>query len=719
MLLFDNYQGAFVGPLFYFGSKTNYSMKMTLEKRIILFSLIILFLTILASAGMDIFVARRDHINALALRSQNLGTALKSNVEKVLNLGLEIREVTGLSDKCREIVEGNPEIAYCIIADMDGKSIFLNDPAFLDFPSAHIKRTFLLGRQQVNVVDFTAAGQKATFYDTISNIKSADGRLYAQVHVGFNESVIANTTNTIVLHSAAILVFFLLISFSLVVLFVKVYITKPVSSLLNGVKRISEGAFGTRIREPKVYEFNELARNINGLSESLQNRDNEIKRNYQDLEATHDELHSSYLKLENLSIQLEKSEELYKSLTEDASDAIVVIGADETVRMVNKMAENFFGYSALEIEGLPLTKMLLLLNIENIPKIHRIFKDAAAGIHIAEEMQLVQKGGTVVVGLLHANSIKSGGENLVQAIFRDVTKERETMYNLEKSATDLVRLNKMKDSFLGLASHELKTPLTVIMGYSELILSDMSDKADKTILEMVGNIAGAAERLDNIIKDMVDVSMIDEKRLRLKMEAVQINRLVESSVNELRFFFSKRRQEVVLKLDESIPAIMGDALRLMQLLSNILGNAIKFTPDGGKILVSTSAKYLLRPKQMAAVGQDHVPVAADKEHHLYVEIAISDTGIGIDREDQLSIFDKFYEVGNIQEHSTGKVAFKGKGAGLGLSIAKGIVDMHGGEIWVESSGYNPEHYSGSTFHILLPLNPLIGGASLDYMDLVN
>lgn len=324
-----------------------------------------------------------------------------------------------------------------------------------------------------------------------------------------------------------------------------------------------------------------------------------------------------------------------------------------------------------------------------------------------------------MVGLLYASSIKSADENLVQAIFRDVTKERETMSNLEKSAADLARLNKMKDSFLGLASHELKTPLTVIMGYSELILTDMADTADNTILEMVGNIAGAATRLDNIIKDMVDISMIDEKRLRLKIEPVQINRLVESSVNELKFFFFKRRQEVVVNLDESIPTIIGDALRLMQLLSNILGNAIKFTPDGGKIIVSTSAKYLLRSRQKTAVSHDNVPLSADNEHHLYVEIAISDTGIGIDREDQSQIFEKFYEIGNIKEHSTGKVAFKGKGAGLGLSIAKGIVDMHGGEIWVESSGYNPERCTGSTFHILLPLNPLIGGVSLDYMDLVN
>lgn len=691
-------------------------MKNTLEKRIILFSFIILFLTILASAGMDIAGFRRDYVNALFLRSQSLGTSMKGSVEKVLNLGLDIRDITGISEKCRELVVGNPDIAYCVITDLDGNVLFASSPAFVNFPFNTVNHTFTSSpRLQINLV-----GQNPAYYDTVTLVKAPDGRSTAQIHIGFKETIISEKVRGMILRSVFILLIFLLVAFSLVVVFVKKSIIQPVSALLQGVKRISEGAVGVRIQEVPVYEFNELAKNINIMSEYLNNRDEEIRRNYQELERTHNELHSSYLKLEHLSQELERSEELYKSLMEDASDAIVVVGDDDIVKMVNKMAEEFFGYNALELVGLPLTKMLLLLNIENIPKIHKIFKDAAKGTHIAEEMQLVKKGGTLVVARLHANSIKSGSENLVQAIFRDVTKEREILNNLEKSAADLVRLNKMKDSFLGLASHELKTPLTVIMGYAELISTDMADRVDKTVLEMVGNISNAASRLDNIIKDMVDVSMIDEKRLQLKMDDVQLNRLVEASVKELSFFFSMRKQELVLHLDESIPSIRGDVLRLMQLLSNVLGNAIKFTPDGGRITVSTSAKYLLRSKQPVSDGQRMKPVVnIGKEHHLYVEISIADTGIGIDREDQIRIFDKFYEAGNIEEHSSGKVAFKAKGAGLGLSIAKGIVDMHGGEIWVESSGYNPNGNSGSTFHILLPLNPLIGDSTLDYMNLLH
>lgn len=690
-------------------------MKMTLEKRILLFSFLILFLTIFIGSGMDIMALRKDQVNALNLRSKGLAVALKSNIEKVLNLGLELKDMTGVSEKCREIIEGNPDIAYCVVTELNGRVLFASDPRFMSMPVLQSrKEEARLGEEPVykRRITMSMEGAEKSFYDNAVMVMNPYGKPIAQAHVGFSEQVVFDKMRGMVLKTLFLLGISLVTSFTLIMLFMRRYVTQPISLLLKGVKQISEGAFDTQIGEVQVYEFNELARNVNIMSQFLKNRDAEIKKNYQDMEKTFDELQASYRKLETLSTDLERSEELYKSLMEDASDAIVVIGADDSIRMVNKMAEEFFGYEAKELVGLPLTKMLLLLNISNIPKVQRIFRVAAEGAHIAEEMQLSRKEGAAMVAMLHASSIKSGSETLVQAIFRDVTREREIIMNLEKSSADLARLNRMKDSFLGLASHELKTPLTVIMGYSELITTDLADKVDKTVLEMVVNIANAAARLDNIIKDMVDVSMIDEKRLQLKVEEIQLNRLIEASVNELRFFFSMRKQEVVLNLDESLPTIRGDALRLMQLLSNILGNAIKFTPDGGRITVSSSAKYLLRGPAGGEGGQ------LGREHHLFLEITVTDTGIGIDREDQLRVFDKFYEVGNIQEHSSGKVAFKAKGAGLGLSIAKGIVDMHGGEIWVESTGYNPERFPGSTFHILLPLAPGLSEGTTDYSRLL-
>ncbi len=689
-------------------------MNNTLKFRIAFFSFIFLFILIFSLSAMEIAEDRRDNINTLVLRAKSIGSSMSSYVEKVVGLGLELKDVAGISEKCRELVASNPEITYCIVTDPSGRKLFLNDPIFLHLQLDDIQRTITTNnRRQIHII-----GTSNKYYETVTTVNGFDGKAAAQIHVGFPVENVNTRFKAKIIRSVFVLVIALLGSFSFLVVFVNRSILNPISALLTGVKKIALGSFDTRIEEVPVYEFNQLAKNINFMSESLMNRDEEIQRNYRELAGTHEALQASYRKLESLSQELERSEQLYKSLMEDSGDAIVVISSDEVVRMLNKMAEELFGYSAHEVAGLPFTKLLLLLNAENIPRIHGIFRKALSGEHLSDEIQFTRKEGDTVLVRVNLSSSQSGNQLLVQLTFRDITKERETLLNMGKSAADLARLNKMKDSFLGLASHELKTPLTVIMGYTELILSDMADQVDKTVLEMVENISNAAVRLDNIVKDMVDVSMIDEKRLRLRLEDININRLAEEAITELRFFFTMRKQELILNLDESIPPIRGDSTRLIQLLSNVLGNAIKFTPDGGRITVSTSAKFLVCHRQSEMSSAAHRAAAIGKEHHLYVEITVADTGIGIDRDDQVRIFEKFYEAGKIEEHSSGKVAFKAKGAGLGLAIAKGIAEMHGGEIWVESAGFNQEEFSGSTFHILLPLNPLTVDATLEYVNII-
>ena len=388
-------------------------------------------------------------------------------------------------------------------------------------------------------------------------------------------------------------------------------------------------------------------------------------------------------------------------MLEDAGDAIFILDGTKTVIIANKMAEDFLGFPAHQIVGQHISNLLLLLKANNIFQLLKTFQNTVDDTYIVDELTITNGNGRPLIGKIHASCITSGETNLLQVIIRDVTKERETLTNLEQSAAGLSRLNKMKDSFLGLASHEIKTPLTVIMGYAELLLTDMKGQLSETIEEMVQNIAGAATRLDNIVKDMIDVSMIDQKQLALKLEAININSVIEASLREMRFFFALRKQELNVQLDATIPAIKGDPIRLMQLMSNVIGNAIKFTPDGGTITITTAVTHTARNPQTSIdnVWSYHSSTKMDS----YVEIKISDNGIGIDIDDQTRIFEKFYEAGNIEEHSSGKVAFKSRGAGLGLSIAKGVVEIHGGEIWVESPGYSPERCPGSTFFILLPL----------------
>jgi len=676
-------------------------MKQSLEKRIILFSFLILSMTILANSAMEIAVFRREYVQEILLRAQGLGTSLKSSIEKVLALGIDIRDVNGLAEKCRDVIQTDPEMSYCVITDNDGKALFASEPAFaaLDFSRSRILTSYG-GSRQRNVATIQTA--KGSHFDIRIPVHSFDTRQVASIHIGFPRQVIDQKVQAIILRSIIIFLLFISISFALVVLFVKRSIIAPIASLLDGVTRISRGEFKTTIQTLPVYELDQLGIKINAMSAALETRDNELHNNYSELSNTHAQLHNSYLQLEKLSRELVKSEELYKKLQEKAGDAIIILDNSEKIIIANTMAETFFGYPANEIIGQHISNLLVLLDTANIPQHLKKIKEAYEGLGFDDEITITNSRHEQLIGRIHASCVTMGDTSLLQIIIRDITKEREILLNLENSAAGLARLNRMKDSFLGLASHELKTPLTVIMGYSELLLTDMKDQLTEATDEMVQNISEAAARLDNIVKDMIDVSMIDQKQMELKLGQVDINALVETAVKEQRFFLALRKQGISLQLDTALPMIRGDQTRLMQLLSNILGNAIKFTPDGGSIHVTTSLHKVDRKGPLTGFeGSGGLNIGRIQQQ--FIEIVVSDTGIGIDKDDQRRIFDKFYEAGNIEEHSSGKVAFKARGAGLGLSIAKGVIDMHGGQLWVESPGYDPQACPGSSFFILLPV----------------
>jgi hypothetical protein len=678
----------------------------SLEHRIIFFAFIILSLTTLATAGVNIAGFRRDYIQAQILRSQSIGLAMKSSIEKILSLGLRLHDIPGLDEKCRDIVVSNPDITYAVVTSQEGHVLHSSDPIFKNIhirtnPHGHGNRTTQL-----------VLGPR-TFYNTAIALHSYDGTVTGYIHIGLPSSSISSKVYSMALKSGAVFVVFFLISFACVVVFVKRYISGPIGTLLAGVKTVAEGDFKLSLPEMTTSEFKELAEKIETMAASLASRDAALHSNYEELATTHNQLRDSFQKLELLSSQLEKSEELYKTLLEDAGDAIIVLDQNATVALANKKAEELLGYSANELIDKHISSLLLSLQAENIPHILQIVNAAKTGTPIVEELTMHTKQQVKVIGQMQIGCIRAGGQTLLQVIIRDVTRERQLLNNLEASAAELTRLNKMKDSFLGMASHELKTPLTVIMGYTELLLQDMSHDLTPTVCEMTQHISTAALRLNSIIRDMVDVSMIDRKKIALKLEPVDINELIEQATQEQRLFFTLRKQVLSLHLDPELPVINGDKSRLIQLLANLINNAIKFTPDGGEIRIQTSSREILRSKQPP--GQEPSPslLHIGREPHRYVEISIADTGIGIAKEEQLHIFDKFYESGNIEEHSSGKVAFKARGAGLGLSIARGMVEMHGGEIWVESSGHDPEQCPGSTFFILLPLDPSKGDGTIE------
>lgn len=254
---------------------------------------------------------------------------------------------------------------------------------------------------------------------------------------------------------------------------------------------------------------------------------------------------------------------------------------------------------------------------------------------------------------------------------------------LSKAQSDLEQLEKTKSDFIAVAAHELRTPLTIIEGYTamlrEIVPSPPGGSPSVGDLYLKG-INSGTRRLREIVNDMIDVSVIDNNMLSLNFQPIWINRLLEVAKHDVDESVRERNQNFIVNTFPGCEEMtFGDGERLLQAFRNVITNAIKYTPDGGNIIIDGR----LLPG--------------------FIEITVADTGIGIDPEFHARIFEKFGRLGDVSLHSTGKTKFKGGGPGLGLPITKGVIEAHGGAIWVESEGYDEVRCPGSTFHILLPI----------------
>lgn len=250
---------------------------------------------------------------------------------------------------------------------------------------------------------------------------------------------------------------------------------------------------------------------------------------------------------------------------------------------------------------------------------------------------------------------------------------------MEKVQKRMERVDRSKSAFISVAAHELKTPITLIEGYASMMDDLSHDKKGASLESLLTGMNTGIDRLRIIVDDMIDVSLIDNQLLTLNFQPIQLGHTISAIRLEIDGTIANRKLTLdILEFDGSKQWIYADSTRLMQAIQNVISNAIKYTPDGGKITI------------------DGRPLPG------FIEVIVSDTGIGISAENQAIIFEKFGQLGRVELHSSGKTKFKGGGPGLGLPIARGILEAHGGSIWAESPGYDEIKCPGSTFHILVP-----------------
>ena len=326
-------------------------------------------------------------------------------------------------------------------------------------------------------------------------------------------------------------------------------------------------------------------------------------------------------------------------------EGVMVLSVDGTLRLINPAMERMIGRQGAELTGKSYWEVI------RQPRLHEFIAHALAG----------GAGATTEIGLgtgpdrifqVYTSSLSEGegySPGLV-LVFHDIT--------------DLRRLEQVRKDFVANVSHELRTPLTAIKGYVEALRDDPKVELPQRnrFLEIIET---HTDRLNLIITDLLLLSKIESGQIPLKQEPVELGLLINRTLGLLSHQIDRKQHKMVLNIPATLPPVLGDEERLGQVFSNLLDNAVKYTPDKGTLTIT-------------AVLNDRM-----------IEVGIEDTGIGIPPKDLSRIFERFYRVDKARSRELG-------GTGLGLAIVKHLVEAHGGTVFAESSG------KGSRFTVKLP-----------------
>ena len=369
----------------------------------------------------------------------------------------------------------------------------------------------------------------------------------------------------------------------------------------------------------------------------------------------------------NLKSAVEKLTEEEKKMTaivNSIAEGLILLDSSDRVLHINPAAERLLNLSVDNIDK-DITEI-----IQNDELLH-IFEDNQRQISLnkpteqipskneetsfTSEVTLIHHDEKLVLRTIASPFLDEHGLTLGTVyLFEDITREKE--------------IDQMKSDFISLVSHELRTPLTSIIGFVSFILDGKAGAINDRQRNSLARVQRQSKRLAALINDLLDISRIESGRIQMEQESISILEIVIQRLEEIRPQADEKSIRLALTAPESIPDILGDEARMGQVFTNLIGNAIKFTPDNGEVSVKVEVDGNL----------------------LHVEVI--DTGPGIPAEERQKIFDKFYQLSDISTRQQG-------GSGLGLSITKSIVEAHGGKLWIDDGNQG----KGSNFQFVLPL----------------
>jgi PAS domain S-box-containing protein len=417
-------------------------------------------------------------------------------------------------------------------------------------------------------------------------------------------------------------------------------------------------------QKDEVIEFDYRMRHINGEWRHFRSRDTVVTRDADNSVIQILGIAEDITESKQVKVALQK----YADLFEFAHLGLAISDKKgETLELVNPAFAKMHGYTVEEMIGKPIVELFPLECRAELPEYLRIVDETG---HYTFEPKHLRKDGTVFPVQIDVTAIKDEQGNMRYRVasVQDITQRQQLLESEQEARKEAEAANRAKDDFIAMVSHDLRSPLSAILGWTQLMRSKKRDEV--TIARALETIERNAKAQSQLLEDLLDVSRMIRGTLEIQVYEMQLRPIIEAAISTVQLTAEKKAICLESVFDTTINLISADPNRLQQIIGNLLTNAIKFTPEGGRITV-----------RLERVEN-------------YAQITVSDTGKGISADLLPYIFDHFRQ---------GNSTAKRTGLGLGLAIARHLVELHGGTIHVESAGEG----MGSTFTVKLPL--LLGG----------
>jgi len=439
-----------------------------------------------------------------------------------------------------------------------------------------------------------------------------------------------------------------------ILLFLILQIIKPVDELTKKSKEFANGDLSKRIKISSHDELGELGNAFNDMAQKLQEMKQGLEKTIK-LKTT--ELETN---LEQLKVQQAKDDAIFKSIGE----GLMLTDDKGVIVFLNKSAEQILDRTRMESYGKKLKDFLVLYEEDArvVPEENRPIAVALnKGVTKSSKFLLVKKNDQKVVIEMTSSPVtqhrlEDNKPIIIGTIttIRDITKERE--------------VDRMKTEFISLASHQLRTPLSSIKWYTEMLLNGDAGPLTTEQTELAKSVSASSQIMSEIVGALLNISRIELGRIALSPKLVDLKELIGACVKEVEVKYTAKKQTVAVEIPNNFPKVPVDVELIKQVYLNLLTNAIKYSPDNGAIVISISIK--------------------DNE---FIS-TVSDSGYGIPKLQQDKVFKKFFRADNVIKKET-------DGTGLGLYLVKAIVESSKGKIWFES-----EEGKGTKFFFSLPLH---------------